>query len=215
VSEMRCVAYIRVSTKEQDEDVQRRAIEEFARSRAVKILEWYVDKGESGAKPFKDRPAAGKLLDDLEKLKPECVLSWSIDRLGRSMLDTMNTILELESRGVRVVTVKEEFLQTLDQNIRKLVLSILSWVAEYERRRIRERQEEAWRQGKQRGRPPKVSDHVIKQYYKQYVAERGLSVRDMWKIMRADGHDISYDRLLKRIKKLVERGEIVVKKEIK
>jgi DNA invertase Pin-like site-specific DNA recombinase len=212
---MKCITYIRVSTKEQDEDVQKRAIEEFAKSRGVEILEWYVDKGESGAAPFKSRPAADKLLKDLERLKPECVLSWSIDRLGRSMLDTMNTILELESKGVRVITVKEEFLQTLDPNIRKLILSILSWVAEYERRRIRERQEEAWKHGKQKGRPPKVSDHVIKQYYKQYVAERGLSVRDMWKIMRADGHDISYDRLLKRIRKLVERCEITVKREVK
>jgi DNA invertase Pin-like site-specific DNA recombinase len=127
----------------------------------------------------------------------------------------MNTILELESHGVRVITVKEEFLQTLDPNIRKLILSILSWVAEYERRRIRERQEEAWRQGKQKGRPPKVSDHVIKQYYKQYVVERGLSVRDMWKIMDKDGYHISYDRLLKRIKKLIEKREIVVKREVR
>jgi DNA invertase Pin-like site-specific DNA recombinase len=209
------VAYIRVSTREQDEDVQRRALDEFAKSRGIEILEWYVDKGESGAVPFKSRPAANKLLEDLERLKPECVLSWSIDRLGRSMLDTMNSILELESLGVRVITVKEEFLQTLDPNIRKLILSILSWVAEYERRRIRERQEEAWRQGKQKGRPPKVSDHVIKQYYKQYVAERGLSIRDMWKIMRADDHNISYDRLLKRIRKLVERGEIAVRREVR
>jgi DNA invertase Pin-like site-specific DNA recombinase len=211
---MKCITYIRVSTKEQDEEVQKRAIEEFAKSRGVEILEWYVDKGESGAAPFKSRPAADKLLKDLERLKPECVLSWSIDRLGRSMLDTMNTILELESHGVRVITVKEEFLQTLDPNIRKLILSILSWVAEYERRRIRERQEEAWKHGKQKGRPPKVSDHVIKRYYKQYVVERGLSVRGMWKIMRADGHDISYDRLLKRIKMMAKRGEIVVKREV-
>jgi len=212
---LKCVAYIRVSTKEQDEDVQRSALDEFAKSRGIEILEWYVDKGESGAVPFKNRLAANKLLEDLERLKPECVLSWSIDRLGRSMLDTMNTILELESHGVRVITVKEEFLQTLDPNIRKLILSILSWVAEYERRRIRERQEEAWRQGKQKGRPPKVSDHVIKQYYKQYVVERGLSVRDMWKIMDKDGYHISYDRLLKRIKKLIEKREIVVKREVK
>jgi len=211
---LKCVAYIRVSTKEQDEEVQRRALEEFAGGHGVEIMEWYVDKGESGAVPFKSRPVASKLIEDLGKLKPECVLSWSIDRLGRSMLDTMNTILELESRGVRVITVKEEFLQTLDPNIRKLILSILSWIAEYERRRIRERQEEAWKHGKQKGRPPKVSDHVIKQYYKQYVVERGLSVRDVWKIMRADGHDISYDRLLKRIKMMVKRGEIVVKREV-
>jgi DNA invertase Pin-like site-specific DNA recombinase len=209
------VAYIRVSTKEQDEEVQRKAIEDYAGRQKVEIAEWYVDKGESGAVPFKNRPAANKMLEDLGKIKPECVLSWSIDRLGRSMLDTMNTILELESKGVRVITVKEEFLQTLDPNIRKLILSILSWVAEYERRRIRERQEEAWKHGKQKGRPPKVSDHVIKQYYKQYVAERGLSVRDMWKIMYKDGYHISYDRLLKRIKKLIEKREIVVKREVK
>jgi len=211
---LKCVAYIRVSTKEQDEEVQRKAIEDYAGRQKVEIAEWYVDKGESGAVPFKNRPAANKMLEDLGKIKPECVLSWSIDRLGRSMLDTMNTIIELESRGVRVITVKEEFLQTLDPNIRKLILSILSWVAEYERRRIKERQEEAWKHGKQKGRPPKVSDHIIKQYYKQYVAERGLSVRDMWKIMRADGHEISYDRLLKRIKMMAKRGEIVVKREV-
>jgi DNA invertase Pin-like site-specific DNA recombinase len=211
---LKCVAYIRVSTREQDEEVQRRAIEEFARSRSYEVLEWYVDKGESGAKPFKDRPAAGKLLEDLERLKPECVLSWSIDRLGRSMLDTMSTILELESRGVKVITVKEEFLQTLDPNIRKLILSILSWVAEYERKRIRERQEEAWRQGKQKGRPPKVSNDVILKYYKHYVAGLGLSLKDMWKIMRADGHDISYSRLKQRVRKLKQEGKIKVERRV-
>jgi DNA invertase Pin-like site-specific DNA recombinase len=211
---LRCVAYIRVSTREQDEEVQRRAIEEFARSRSYEVLAWYVDKGESGAKPFKDRPATGKLLEDLERLRPECVLSWSIDRLGRSMLDTMNTILELESKGVRVITVKEEFLQTLDPNIRKLILSILSWVAEYERRRIRERQEEAWKRGKQKGRPPKVSDEVILEYYKRYVATLGLTLKDMWKIMRADGHDISYSRLKQRVRKLKHEGKIKVERRV-
>lgn len=69
------------------------------------------------------------------------------------MLDTLNTVIELENRGYKVITVKEEWLQTLDDNIRKLVLSILSWVAEFERKRIRERQEEAWRMGKQKGSP--------------------------------------------------------------
>jgi DNA invertase Pin-like site-specific DNA recombinase len=203
-----------VSTREQDEEVQRRAIEEFAKQRSYDVLEWYVDKGESGAKPFKDRPAANKLLEDLERLRPECVLSWSIDRLGRSMLDTMNTILELESKGVKVITVKEEFLQTLDPNIRKLILSILSWVAEYERRRIRERQEEAWRQGKQKGRPPKVTDDTILKYYKHYVATLGLSLKDMWKIMRADGHDISYSRLKQRVRKLKQERKIRVETRV-
>jgi len=196
---MKCVGYIRVSTKEQDEEVQRRAVEEFAKQRGIDAVRWYIDKGESGAKSFKERPAGSQLLQDLDQLRPECVLAWSIDRLGRSMLDTMSVVLELESRGIRVITLKEEFLQTLDPNIRKLILSILSWIAEYERRRMRERQEEAWRQGKQRGRPQKVSDTTILHYIRKY---QGLKLKDIWKIMRSDGHDISYDRFLRRVKKL-------------
>jgi len=208
---LKCVAYIRVSTREQDEEVQRKAIEDFAKTRGIEVLNWYIDRGESGAKPFRDRLGARRLLEDVGRLQPQCILAWSIDRLGRSMLDTMNTVLELENRGIKVVTVKEEFLQTLDQNIRRLVLSILSWVAEYERRRIRERQEEAWRQGKQKGRPPKVNDETILKYYKEYVAARGLSIKDMWKIMLGDGVDISYSRLRQRLRKLRHEGRLIVK----
>ncbi|MCD6340803.1 MAG: recombinase family protein [Desulfurococcales archaeon] len=198
---MKAVAYIRVSTKEQDEFVQKKAIMDFARERNLEILKWYIDKGESGSKPFKNRPGASKLLEELDYLKPDCIVAWSLDRLGRTMLDTLNTVLELEGRGYKVITVKEEWLQSLNDNIRKLILSILSWVAEFERKRIRERQEEAWRQGKQKGRPPKVSDNVILKYLRKY---RGLSKKDIWKIMKQDGYDLSYDRFLRRVKKLIE-----------
>ena len=211
---MRCVAYIRVSTREQDEEIQRVAIEEFAKQRNIEVVAWYVDKGESGAKPFRDRPAASQLLAELERLKPDCVVAWALDRLGRSMLDTLTTAVDLESRGVKVVTAKEEFLQTLDPNIRRLVLSLLSWVAEYERRRMRERQEEAWKAGKTKGRPPKISDDVILRYYREYVARRGLTLKDMWKIMVGDGKDISYSRLRARVRKLKQEGRIKVETKV-
>ena len=203
---MKCVAYIRVSTREQDEEIQRKSIEEFCKSRGISILGFYIDKGESGRKIFIDRPSAGQLLEDIERIKPSCIVSWSLDRLGRTMVDTLNTVLEFEKKGVKVLTVKEEWLQTLDDNIRRLVLSILSWVAEFERRRIRERQEEAWRMGKQKGRPPKVRDDVILKYLKRY---QGLSKKDIWRIMKSNGHDISYDRFLKRLKKLVKVKEVL------
>jgi len=212
---MRCVAYIRVSTKELDENIQMSSIMEFSKSRGIEILEWYIDKDVSGAIPFSQRPEASRLLQDLNRLKPECIVSWSVDRIGRTMMDTLNTIINLEDKGVKVITIKEEFLQTLDQNIRRLILSILSWVAEFERRRMRERQEEAWRQGKQKGRPRKVSDSTILKYYKTYVVERGISMKDMWKIMRGDGIDISYSRLKERIRDLKRQGKIVPKIEIK
>ncbi len=198
---MRGVAYVRVSTREQDEEVQRRAIEDFARRRGIEIVGWYVDKGESGAKPFKSRPGARRLLEELEGKRPDVVVAWSLDRLGRTMLDTLSTVMELEDRGYRVVTVKEEWLQTLDDSVRRLVLSILSWVAEFERRRIRERQEEAWRRGKQKGRPPKVPDEVILNYYRRYGR---WGKKYAWLRMREDGHELSYDRFLKRLKRLLK-----------
>jgi len=201
----KAVAYIRVSTREQDEEVQLKAINDYAREKNINILKYYVDKGESGSKPFIDRPQANALLKDLETLKPNIVITWSLDRLGRSMLDTLNTIINLENKGYKVITVKEEWLQTLDDNIRRLVLGILSWVAEFERKRIRERQLEAWKQGKQKGRPKKVSDETIKRYVKRYPT---LSIRSIWKIMRQDGIEINYDHLRRRLKKLGYRKTV-------
>jgi len=47
---MRCVAYIRVSTKELDENIQMSSIMEFSKLRGIEILEWYIDKGVSDQK---------------------------------------------------------------------------------------------------------------------------------------------------------------------
>ena len=207
---MRAVAYIRVSTKEQDEEVQRKAIMDFARKRNLKILKYYIDKGESGATVFKERPSAKQLLEELDKLKPECIVAWSLDRLGRTMLDTLNTVLELEKQGYKVVTIKEEWLQTLDDNIRKLILSILAWVAEFERKRIRERQEEAWRQGKQKGRPPKLREEELEQYLKRYPT---LNLRAITDLINADRRrkglpEVSYYTVYKKAKKLGYRRRL-------
>ena len=208
---MKCIAYVRVSSKEQDEEVQRKAIEEFAKSRNIEVAGWYVDKGESGAKAFKQRPAAQRLLQELATIKPECVLCWSIDRLGRTMIDTLNTIIELEESGVKVISIKEEWLQHTDPSIRKLLLSVLAWFAEFERRRIRERQEEAWKMGKQKGRPEKISKEEVEYYLRKY---RDLSLRDLLRIINSERkekgkHTISYWTLYKKVKELGYKRRIV------
>jgi len=199
---MRCFAYIRVSSVEQDENVQRDAIGRFASEKGIEILGWYVDKGASGVKTFSSRPAAQELLKSLDIAKPDCIIAWSIDRLGRNMLDIMNTVLGLEERGVKVLTIKEDFMHSMDPTLRKLVLSAFAWVAEFERKRIRERIEEAWRSGKQKGRPRKIEDREISAYLRRY---QGLSLRAIWKIMRSDGKEISYSRLTRRVKKLSQQ----------
>lgn len=199
MSQPQAWAYIRVSTREQDEEVQRKAIEEFCRVRGMALTRTFVDKGESGSKLFKERPSARQLLEALDVEAPQAVVVWSLDRLGRNMLDTLNTVQLLESRGVKVVSVKEEWLQTLDDNVRKLVLSILTWVAEWERKRIRERQLEAWSQGKQKGRPRKVKREVVEKYLRKY---QGLPLTSILKIMRADGYGLSYSTLKRYVKEI-------------
>jgi len=201
---VKCVAYIRVSTKEQDEEVQRKSIEEFAKSKNIEVVKYYVDRGVSGVKTFKDRPSASQLLQELDQLKPDCIISWALDRIGRSMLDTIGAVLGLERKGVKVITIKEEWLQTLDENVRKLILSILAWVAEWERRRIRERQEEAWRQGKQKGRPPKLTKEEVEYYLRKYP---NLSLKDIWRLINAERREkgleeVSYWTLVRKVKEL-------------
>lgn len=67
------------------------------------------------------------------------------------------------------------------------------------------RVEAARKAGRRPGRPPKVTDEEILAYLRRYPR---LSLRAIWKIMRADGREISYDRLTKRVKSLEARGAI-------
>lgn len=197
---LKAVCYIRVSTKEQDEKTQLKALKQYAKQNNIEIVEVYVDKGESGGKVFIERPAARKLLNEIDLIKPDIILSWSIDRLGRTMIDTINTITSFEKMGYKVVTIKEEWMRTLNENIRNLILGILAWAAEFERKRMKERREEAWRQGKQKGRPVKIKDETLIKYFNKYYY---LNKKDIWKIMKQDGYNISYDWFLSRLNKLL------------
>jgi DNA invertase Pin-like site-specific DNA recombinase len=181
--------------------VQRAEIEKFAKAKGIEIIKWFIDKGESGAKIFKERPAAQELINYISNNEIDAIIVFAIDRIGRTMLDTVKTILGFEEKGIAVISVKEQWLQTLDPNIRKLILSILSWVAEFERRRMRERQLAAWAAGKQKGRPPKVDESTYEYYIRRY-AKMGLSLRAIWKIMRSSGHDISYETFRRHVYKL-------------
>jgi DNA invertase Pin-like site-specific DNA recombinase len=54
-------------------------------------------------------------------------------------MDIFKTLSELDKKGITVVSVRDSFLQTLDPNIRRLVLAVLAWASEYEVKLTRER----------------------------------------------------------------------------
>src|SRR5215469_9501473 len=92
---IRCAIYTRKSTEEgldqefNSLDAQREAAEAYILSQ--KHLGWtltgqhYDDGGFSGGNL--DRPALGRLLDDIEAHRIDCVVVYKVDRLSRSLLD--------------------------------------------------------------------------------------------------------------------------------
>jgi len=202
----RAVAYIRVSTKEQDENNQRLAIEKYCREHGIEVLRYFVDKGVKRARSWRKREGANRMVEFLETGGQDivdCVIVFDFTRLGYNLRDIFSLFDKIEKEfGLRIVSVKDAWLQIEDENIRDLLIRIFSWLAEMELKLRRERQQAAWEAGKQKGRPPKVSDKTIMEYYRKY-GKYGTK-KYVWLRLKEDGHDISYDRFLKRLKKLIK-----------
>ena len=147
--ESKLYGYIRVSTKEQNEDRQRIALEAFG----IPKKHIYMDK-QSG-KDF-NRPAYIRLL---RKLKPEDTLVVkSIDRLGRNYKEILKQwrIITQEKRA-SILVLDMPILDTrrdkdlMGTLISDIVLQLLSYVAQTEREFIHQRQAEGIAAAKARG----------------------------------------------------------------
>ena len=141
--------YIRVSTKEQNEDRQRIAMEEAG----VPERNVYMDK-QSG-KDF-NRPQYRKLLRKLKK--DDLLYIKSIDRLGRNYEEILQQWRYLtKDKGIDIVVLDMPLLDTrrgkdlMGTFLSDIVLQVLSFVAENERTNIRQRQAEGIAAAKDRG----------------------------------------------------------------
>ena len=153
---MNVYGYIRVSSRDQNEDRQRIALHE----RGVEDGFIYTDK--VSGKDF-DRPQYKKLV---KKLKPgDLLMIQSIDRLGRNYEEVQNQWRVLtKGKEVDISVLDMPLLDTrqgkdlMGTFIADLVLQILSFVAQNEREFIRKRQAEGIAAAKARGvkfgRPP-------------------------------------------------------------
>jgi DNA invertase Pin-like site-specific DNA recombinase len=148
----RAAIYVRVSTVEQETDLQEAELREYCSRRGWEAI-LYRDKGQSGAK--QDRPALNSLLSDLRKRKVDVILVWSLDRLARSLKHLLNISEECKSLGVDLVSLRQSIDTTLPAG--RLTFQILGAVAEFERELLRERVKagmaQARRAGKNIGRP--------------------------------------------------------------
>jgi DNA invertase Pin-like site-specific DNA recombinase len=154
------LGYARVSTSEQDTALQ---IDALTRAGCDRILQ---DEGVSGA--TESRPALSRVL---RMLKPgDTLVTWKLDRLGRSLSHLIAIVAQLEQRGVGFRSLSDA-IDTGSAGGR-LMFHILGALAEFERSLIAERTRAglavARSRGRRLGRPPKLS------YAQARAAERLL-----------------------------------------
>ena len=159
--------YIRVSTKEQNEDRQVIAM------RGLSIPEGNIYMDKQSGKDF-DRPQYKKLVRKLKK--DDLLYIKSIDRLGRNYDEILEQWRVLtKEKGADIVVLDMPLLDTrrgkdlMGTFLSDIVLQVLSFVAENERTNIRQRQAEGIAAAKARGvrfgRPPKP---LPENYYSAY-----------------------------------------------
>ena len=130
---MNGVIYCRVSSKEQIQgtslETQELACREYARAKNIKILNVFVEQGESAK--FADRTQLLELIDFCRdnKDKVQALLVWKVDRFARNVQDHFNVKATLAKHGVAIVSVTEP----IDANPNgKLMETILAGFAEFD-----------------------------------------------------------------------------------
>lgn len=171
----RVIIYARVSTKEQNVDMQLSDLKLYAELRKLRVVEVYVDYA-SGAKS--DRVNYQKLFNDVRKRKTDVVLVWKFDRFARSTKELINALEEFNSLGVDFISYKENVDTSTPAG--KILFTMISAFAEFERSIIRERVIAGMEKAKARG--AKIGRPKIPPFTKQKVImlkEKGLTYREI------------------------------------
>src|SRR5262252_6576377 len=133
----RAAIYVRVSTDRQTVENQLRELRQIAERRGWEVVKEYDDAGISGLKSRNDRPGLDEMLKDAQRRRFDVVMAWAIDRLGRSLIDLLGTIQQLESCGVDVYLDQQSIDTTTPAG--RLMFQLVGAFAEFEHSIIRQR----------------------------------------------------------------------------
>ena len=164
------IAYIRVSTMDQNTQRQREALASYG------IEKWFEEKI-SGKNT--DRPQLKAMLDFVRE--GDTVFVHDLSRLARNTRDLLNLMYSLEQKSVTLVSVKENVDTSTAAG--RLYIHMTSIIAEFERDNMLERQREgiavAKRAGKYKGGKEKQVDRVLFAALLEQYQTRKISKREM------------------------------------
>lgn len=171
----RFVLYLRVSTTDQNPDLQRRELTEYATKRG-----WQFEILEDRATGKNaNRPALKRLFLMAQRREVDGIAVWKCDRLFRSLKHAVLTLSEWSELGIEFVALKDNIDMTTAQG--RLLAGILMAFSEFEADLIRSRVvaglEAAKARGVKLGRPQVVNDAAIAEIIA--LRAKGRSIRQI------------------------------------
>lgn len=152
---LRVALYHRVSTLDQNPGLARDELRAAAARLGGEVV---LDIEETGSGARNDRPGLQRLMEAARRGKLDAVMVWKLDRFGRSALDVLANIRDLDVAGTRFIATTQGIdIRPGGDAMSRLILGVLASVAEFERDLIRERTRlgmaKARAAGKRIGRP--------------------------------------------------------------
>lgn len=160
--------YARVSTEQQNLDRQLDALQKYG-------CDIIYNEKMTGAK--RNRPELAKMLDRMTE--GDTVVIESLSRLGRSTKDLIELVELFQSKGVHLVSLKESIDTSTSTG--KLLFTLMSAIAQFERDVIADRTREGLRSARVRGRTggrPRIDQDQIRKAIKLYNT-RQYSIKEI------------------------------------
>jgi DNA invertase Pin-like site-specific DNA recombinase len=175
----RVALYVRVSTDHQTIKNQERELQAVAERHGWEVVAVYRDQGISGAKGRDERLGLDKLLRAVARKEFDLLAAWSVDRIGRSLIDLVGTLQELHAKHVDLYLHQQGIDTTTPSG--KAMFQMMGVFAEFERSIIRERVvaglARARAEGVQLGRPAEIAGDATKVKAIRTARAAGKSVR--------------------------------------
>lgn len=145
----RVALYARVSTDKQSTENQLIELRGAANRMGWEVIGEFVDRGISGAKGRADRPRLDAMLKGVARKEFDIVAAWSVDRLGRSLIDLVGLLQEMHSTGVDLYLHQQGLNTTTPAG--KALFGMMGVFAEFERGMIVERVKSGMARAKKNG----------------------------------------------------------------
>lgn len=178
------VAYVRVSTNKQDVKTQLFEIKQYCQINQVKIDKIIVVEISSM------KSEADRKINELKKMKKgDILITTELSRLGRSMMHTINLIMEFNDRGIKIIFIRQPELSTFKNSFSKLLLAFYAFIAETEREFISERTKVGIKHARAKGKIIGRPKNTFKSCYDDKIniikekLQQKIPLKRIWKDM--------------------------------